>query len=48
MSRVRHGYGKTRSDQVMGITGMGTVLIFSTLRYAAYPYRGIVGISWVH
>ena len=47
MFRVQHGYGNTRSDQVMGTMGMGTVLVFGTLRHTVYLYHGTTGISWV-
>ena len=45
--RVRHRYRNTHGDQVTGTTGVGTVLVFGTLRHTVYPYHGIMGISQV-
>ena len=48
MIRACHRYGNTCSDQVMGTTGTGTVLDFSTPWHTAYPYHSIMGIIWVN
>ena len=47
-SRDCHGYGKTCGFKVMGFGGTGTVVNFGTPWHTAYPYRSIVGISWVY
>ena len=48
MSRACHGYGNTCGDWVMGTTGMGMVLDFSTLWHIMYPYCSIMGMIRVN
>ena len=48
MSRVRHGYGKTRGFSKMGSAGTGTVVNFGTPWHTVYPYRGIAGMLRVN
>src|SRR5882672_9004879 len=48
VTRVCHGYGKTRGFSKTGSAGTGTVVDFGTSRHTVYPYRGITGISRVY